>query len=227
LHYADIGINKKDSDSDIISPWRILVNTAVAGKNDNIPPLLESALMRSILNGSAYPFNLYTAILNRAKAERKRDFVRAGILKGYLNRIARENHKPEKEMMTMPLNEDETNPGYLLGRLMAVLEKAQKDALGDVNSSIMDKYLNSAMSNPETVFPTLLKLFEKHVNKSERYFAKKGRYAKKRVAKIIRHFESQGFPQTLDFNDQGRFLIGYYHQNAQLYTKKSTPEKEN
>ena len=120
----------------------------------------------------------------------------------------------------MALNVNETNQGYLLGRLMAILEKAQKDALGDVNASVLDKYLNSALAAPETVFPTLLKLFEKHLAKSEKF------YIKVILGEIMEYFSSEGFPQTLDFRDQGRFLIGYYHQNQQLYTKKETVEKE-
>jgi CRISPR-associated protein Csd1 len=215
-HYEDMYI--VGSSDRPISPWRLLVNTAVAGKSENIPPLLESALMRSILNGTEYPFNLYTAIMSRVKAETKIDFVRAGILKAYLNRNARLNNN--KEEITVSLNKSETNKGYLLGRLMAVLEKAQKDAIGDVNASVMDKYLNTAMSNPETVFPTLLKLFQKHLNKSEQY------YTNQIASEIIGQFDSNGFPKTLDLNEQGKFLIGYYHQNAELYKGKKNKTNE-
>ncbi len=52
----------------------------------------------------------------------------------------------------MALNEQEINIAYLLGRLFALLEKAQYDALGKVNASIVDKYLNSALATPQTVF---------------------------------------------------------------------------
>lgn len=219
-HYRDIDIIKKDDDTKIVSPWRILINTAVGGETSNIPPLLESSLIRSILEGIPYSYNLYTAILNRIRSEQKIDFVRVGILKSYLNRISRQNNKSQKEMITMTLNKEETNQGYLLGRLLAVLEKGQRDALGDVNASILDKYLNSCITTPQTVFPTLLMLFQKHLSKSGKY------YTNQIANEIIAHFDSTGFPQILDVEDQGRFLIGYYHQNMDLWTKNKNSEEK-
>jgi CRISPR-associated protein Csd1 len=221
-HTRDIEIVGERDDKKLTRPFDILLETAVgkdfSKKRDNIPPLLEGALLRCILDGSPYPYSLYNAILTRIRADKKIDHVRAGVLKGFLNRNARRDK--QKEMMTVALNLAEKNQGYLLGRLFAVLEKAQYDALGKVNATIVDKYLNSALATPQMVFNVLLPLFEKHVSKSEKYFTKKT------VQEILDEFPSSGFPQVLNAEDQGKFLIGYYHQKQSFFAKKEQPTTE-
>jgi CRISPR-associated protein Csd1 len=200
------------------SPYSILIETAVARKSENIVPTLESALMRSIITGSPYPYSLYNAVLTRIRADKNINNIRVGVIKGVINRNARLINR--KEMITVALNSDEKNTGYLLGRLFAVLEKAQYDAHGKVNATIVDKYLNSALATPQTVFPVLLTLFEKHVSKSEKYFSKQ------LVQKIIGELPPDGFPQTLNSEDQGRFLIGYYHQRQDFYSGKGQSDQD-
>jgi len=226
MHYKDIGIIGPEWEPENPGPFQILLETAVRREQKNVPPTLESALMRCILWGTPYPNSLFIAILNRIRAEANNDSAKAinrtrvGILKGYLNRMSRLNN--DGEMMTMALNEQETNTAYLLGRIFALLEKAQYDALGKVNASIVDKYLNSALATPQTVFPMLLTLAEKHISKSEKY------YTKIQIGKIIDLISSEGFPQALNAEEQGKFLIGYYHQRQVLYTKSITePEVDN
>lgn len=35
------------------------------------------------------------------------------------------------------------------------------------------------------------------------------------------------FPPVLSLEDQGRFMLGYYHQNNALYQKKTADDAEN
>ncbi|MDR1532617.1 MAG: type I-C CRISPR-associated protein Cas8c/Csd1 [Clostridiales bacterium] len=216
-HYLDIEIFRANDELELVTPYKILIRTAVNRDRKNIPKMLEGALMRSILGGTPYPYSLYLAMLDRVRAGDGIDHVRAGVIKGFLNRAARFDNKTE-EMITVSLNPEERNTGYLLGRLFAALEKAQYDALGQLNATIVDKYLNSALASPEMVFVTLLPLFEKHVAKSEKY------YTKQLVQKIIDAMGSDGFPKVLNAEDQGKFLIGYYHQREKFYAGK--PQKE-
>jgi len=203
-HLSDIEIIPDFRGKSSTAPIEILLETAVEHKYDNIPPLIESALMRSIFWNTVYPYNLYMSILNRVRAEARVNQVRAGMLKGYINRNNRLNNR--EEMMTVGLNPEEKNQGYLLGRMFALFEKAQYAALGKVNATVVDKYLNSALATPQNVFPMLTTLFEKHIAKAEAY------YLKKNMAEIIEKIPSSGYPQTLNAEDQGRFIIGYYHQ---------------
>jgi CRISPR-associated protein Csd1 len=216
-HYRDIAIYRAGThaDKELVSPWRILRETAVAGKNENIPHVLEGALLRGILNGTAYSYGLYNAILTRIRAESMLNHVRAGIIKGFLNRSLRLDNKEED--ITMGLNTEEKNIAYRLGRMLAVCQKAQGEAIKEVNASVVDKFFNSALAAPQTVFPALLSLFEKHVNKLEKY----GFRYKKLAQEIMDEIPSLGFPQTLNAEDQGRFIIGYYHQTQDFYKSKS------
>jgi len=223
LHYNDIDIMDNRPDWRLPSPYLILSETAVQRKSDNVPAPLFDGLMCSVLNGSPYPHSLYWAIINRIRAEAGSDATRAinrvriGIVKGCLNRWARQNNT--KGLMQVSLNEEEKNISYLLGRLFAVLEKAQYEALGNLNSTIVDKYLNSAMATPQNVFPMLLSLAEKHISKYQKEKSIKVSYTKKLIGKILESIPSEGFPQTMNAEDQGRFMVGYYHQRQHFFTK--------
>ena len=61
-------------------------------------------------------------------------------------------------------------PAYVLGRLFAVLEKVQQEAIGDVNASIKDRYFTSACASPASVFPILLRLSQHHIAKVGAYY---------------------------------------------------------
>ena len=58
----------------------------------------------------------------------------------------------------MGLNESSNETPYILGRLFSVLESIQKDANPGVNTTIRDRYFNSACATPASVFPVLIKL---------------------------------------------------------------------
>jgi CRISPR-associated protein Csd1 len=91
---------------------------------------------------------------------------------------------------------------------------------------VLDKYLNAALATPQTVFPVLLPLYKKHIAKSD---FSKGRavYFEKIVGSIMGAFDSAGFPQTLNAEDQGRFLVGYYHQHQDFYKSNGQAVEEN
>ena len=58
----------------------------------------------------------------------------------------------------MALDIERREISYLLGRLFAVLEKAQLDALGKVNATIKGRFFGTASATPASVFPRLLRL---------------------------------------------------------------------
>ena len=126
----------------------------------------------------------------------------------------------------MALNKEATNPAYLLGRLFAVLEKVQAEAIGSVNASIKDRYFTSACATPRSVFPILLRLSQHHIAKAEYGYA-----SDHRIQDILNllDVESNPIPARLTLDEQGVFILGYYHQRADFYTakdKKETSESE-
>ncbi|MBN2103950.1 type I-C CRISPR-associated protein Cas8c/Csd1 [bacterium] len=186
--------------------WHLLKETA--RKTEDISPLLGGALMRSILEGTSYPQNLYTGVLNRIRADQEINYLKAAILKAVLKR----NYKKE---VPMSLDLDRREPAYLLGRLFAVLEKAQLDALGKVNATIKDRFFSAASATPGSVFPRLLRLSQFHIEKTEY-----GYVSEKRISEIMENINY--FPAHLNMQDQGLFAIAYYQQKNDLYKKKKT-----
>lgn len=115
----------------------------------------------------------------------------------------------------MALDSSNTNVGYRLGRLFAVLEKIQEDASPGLNATIRDRYYGAASSSPSTVFPRLLSLTNHHLAKLENRGQKINH--EKRLAVIIDGL-TPSMPAHLVMDDQARFAIGYYHQRQALFT---------
>ena len=234
LHYHDLKIVKEfDSQPNYLTVGHILHETvSQKAKDKDAAPLLAGVVFRSILTNAPYPAALYYAILNRIRADMddaklrisKISYVRAAVIKAFLLRKYR--HQPQnpfKEVLAMALNEQSTIPAYLLGRLFAVLEKVQQEAIGDVNASIKDRYFTSACASPRNVFPTLLRLSQHHIAK-----AKYGYASDRRIQDILNllDVERNPIPARLTLDEQGVFVLGYYHQRAAFYTNasESTPE---
>lgn len=214
-HYADMQIVKQwEKDQDFPPLWLLLAKLAHEEDLKNISPLLAGALTRSIITGAAYPRPLLALALNRVKAKREVGTIRAGLLKAVLNRNAR--IAGQNSEVTVSLNEQETNVGYRLGRLFAVLEKAQQDAIPGANSTIRDRFFGSAMTTPRAVFPTLLKSGQHHISKVAH-----GVVHLRRVNDILDGMPQTSFPAHLSLDDQGRFTIGYHHQQTALWAKKA------
>ena len=222
--YADLSIERQFPGSEPEFPplWLLLVRTVAAqGKSENVPPELGGQMARVFLSGSNLPESAYAVVLQRIHADKKVDYFRASFIKAYLCR----NKHEEKDMSS--LNRDEDNEGYRLGRLFALLEKAQKDALGTVNAPLRERYIGAASATPRLVFPMLLRLAQHHVTK-----ARKGGsegyeiWFNKNIGEIVDSITA--FPAVLSLEDQGRFMLGYYHQVTSLYAKKTdtTPAGE-
>ena len=207
-HFNDLEMERQyPNDLRYPGVWHLLKETARETKD--ISPLLGGALMRSILEGSNYPQNLYAGVLNRIRADQEINYLKASILKAVLKR----NYKKE---VPMSLDLDRREPAYLLGRLFAVLEKAQLDALGKVNATIKDRFFSAASATPGSVFPRLIRLSQYHIEKAEY-----GYVSEKRIAEIMENINC--FPAHLNMQDQGLFAIAYYQQKNDLYKKKETP----
>lgn len=198
----------------------MLAAVTLNGKSEATPNLPE-AVVKSIFQGTPYPFTLFSACIRRIRAESgSKDAIRIArmaIIKAYLNRTNSNNKKIE-----IMLDKSNTNQGYLCGRLFAVLDKIQEDANGI--SSIRERYMNAASATPSSVFATILNLSSHHMEK----LTNEGRkiFYEKIKQEIIDKIPATGFPAHLDLQDQGRFFIGYYHQRQELFKKKEDENKE-
>jgi CRISPR-associated protein Csd1 len=199
---------------------RLLCSIATQEKDDNIPPNLAGEMMRTIIDGSPFPVTLLQAAIRRNRAEQDVPYPRAALIKACLNRSLRFNNPNNEKEITMCLDPGNTNIGYRLGRLFALLEKIQSDANPGINATIRDRFYGAASSTPVTVFGNLLRLSNHHLSKLEK--DKRGLYFIRRqlIGDVMCNIKE--FPAHLSLADQGRFAIGYYHQMQDLWTKKTT-----
>jgi len=217
-HFGDLAIVRSEFDPPYPTLFRLLVSVATQGKAENIPPNLSGELMRSVLGDLPYPQTLLAAAVRRIRAEHEVTYVRAALIKACINRATRYSNSNMKEELKVSLDESNTNAGYRLGRLFAVLEKIQEEANPGINATIRDRFYGAASSTPVTVFSTLLKLKNHHLSKLEN----RGRAVnlEKRIGEIM---DGVGdFPAQLPLSDQGRFAIGYYHQRQDFFKKHDT-----
>jgi CRISPR-associated protein Csd1 len=202
--------------------WLLLRQTAVQGKSENVSPILAGSMMQAILSGKPYPLSLLQSVIQRVRADASTDrvnYLRAALIKASLNRRYRAN---QQEEITVALDVERKDPGYCLGRLFAVLEIVQRDAVGDPNSSITDRYYAGASANPAVSFPRLIRLSQHHLAKLD----PGPRIGRERAIQAIAD-QIDEFPRFLALNEQGLFALGYYHQKKALYTKKTTNTEEN
>ena len=214
-HFEDCAIVHGPNQPDTLSVFRLLVSTAVQGKSENIQPNLAGDMMRSILSGTPYPKSLLTSAIRRVRAEHELTYPRLSLVKAVLARENRYYHSDQKEV-GMSLDITINNTGYRLGRLFAVLEKAQEEANPGLNATIRDRFYGAASSTPVAVFALLMKLKNHHIAKLEN----RGRAVnfEKMIAEIMSGIDE--FPAQLSLSDQGRFAVGYYHQRQDFFTTK-------
>ena len=203
--------------------WSLLYETAIQvggkPKADTVPQLLGGQLMRSVLTGQPLPRTLLSAVIARIRTDGEINGRRAAICKAVINRTTKEEEVP------VSLDPDNPNPAYRLGRLFAVLESAQRAALGkDVNATIKDRFFASASATPARVFPLLLKNTTHHLallkkDESRRWL---GNWMEGQIGAIWLGLEAD-MPRTLTLEEQGRFIAGYYHQRC-TKTKKDETE---
>ncbi len=214
-HYLDMEIvrNFPERESRYPGIFRLLRETAPLRKYENIKPLLAGAFARSILKGDHYPREILSETLERIRADRDLNYYRSSLIKGYL---ARESRKRKSRWeVKMGLNVGLKDVSYRLGRLFAVLEKAQEEANPGINATIKDRYFSSASATPAAVFSQLVRLSQHHLSKLDG-----GR--KTNIEKLIQEILSdvERFPTHLSLEEQGMFALGYYQQRKDLFTKK-------
>lgn len=221
-HYERMSIVKPEWEKDYLSIQEMLMETVNKKSKDKKPVSnMATLVLRDILVDDRYPTSLYTGVLTRIRAEQGGiTYGRAAIVKAYLIK----NYNMKEGEKYMGLNENCNEQEYVLGRLFAILELIQKDANPGINSTIRDRYFNSACATPASVFPILIKLKNSHLKKLERNSTGLRIQYEKTITELMGKLnmaETQiGFPRRLSLEEQGKFMLGYYHQIQKRYEKK-------
>ena len=123
----------------------------------------------------------------------------------------------------------DTDPAYRLGRLFATLEKIQEEGHYEqtgnrLEKTIREKYFSSASATPAAVIPRIEQLSTHH-----RRHLKYGR--KVFFDQLIGDIKWSEKPttktkRTHTLEEQGLFILGYYHQRKDFFTNKHKPTKE-
>ena len=215
-HFEDMELCDTRKDPKPYQGIREMISSVtLGGKLSDATPNLPEAVVQSVFQGLPYPFTLYSFCIRRVRAEQKLTVSRVAIIKAYLNRLNDNNSKK----INIMLDKENTNQGYLCGRLFAVLDKIQEEA--NKQHSIRERYQNAASTTPSAVFATILNLSNHHMEKLS-----EGRkiFFEKLKQEIFSQLLADGFPAHLDLQDQGRFFVGYYHQRQDFFTSKKEQE---
>ena len=119
----------------------------------------------------------------------------------------------------MSLNSETTHVPYTLGRLFSVLEAIQESANPTINTTIKDKYFNSAASTPAVIFPILINLAQKHLKKIRGSNTGLVIFYEKQLAALCSQI-GESYPAHMNLPQQGSFQLGYYQQTQARYQKK-------
>lgn len=219
-HYERMSVVKPSWATNVYLGIRSMLSETVNQKSkDKTPvPNMAALVLQAILSGARYPASLYTNVLIRIRAEQGIvTWGRAGIIKAYLIRNC--NWKEGEGFMG--LNKDSRDTAYVLGRLFSVLESIQMEANPGIKATIRDRYFNSACATPASVFPVLVKLKNSHIKKLERDKGSTKAYYEKLLTEIMGKLNTEiWFPKQLSLEEQGKFILGYYHQVQKKYEKR-------
>ncbi len=217
-HYADLKIIKSYfTKSDNIPLWQILAATIPPhAKEKSASPLMAGALVQAVMTGQNYPESLFQNVLHRTKFTHEVTYEQAAIIKAYLTRNKR-------RIISMALDENSTDKNYILGRIFSVFEDIQNKANPGLNATIKDKYFNAACTTPDRIFPNLHQLSIHHLKKLE---TGQKIYFEKKIGSLMEKLSpNEESSSILTPEEQGMFILGYYHQTRERY--KSKEEREN
>lgn len=222
-HYEQMKIVKPSWDKiEYPGVWRVLFETVNQKSKEKKPqPNMAASVFEAVLSGKKYPESLYSNVMIRIRAEQGNiTRGRAAIIKACLIR----NHGKQwtEEGWFVGLNEQCRDAAYVLGREFAVLEAIQEDANPGINATIKDRYFNSACAAPASVFPILLKLKNSHIRKLEtgkRIFYEKMLTGLQGMIEV-EDAQPAAYPRRLSLEQQGMFILGYYHQVQKRFEKK-------
>lgn len=128
-----------------------------------------------------------------------------------------ENKDVERGGNKMALDRESENPAYVIGRLFAVLEKIQQEAINPTNT-IATKYFAAASTTPKSVIGILIRNAQHHLAKLGSDDDRKGLavYYDRRLGEVYGRLND--YPEIMNAEGQAEFAMGYYHEKQDLYT---------
>lgn len=218
------------------APARVEKNGALKFDADRNTFALVGDLFMSVLTGSRFPGAVLSILLVRIRADGVLDRLRIMLIKAVLVRTRRLEHRLPKdehgkwvEDYLVRADPDDPNPARRLGRLFALIERAQSAALGEnINATVRDKFLSAAAVAPAQILPKLVQnAIEHHLKRlrnghSDAEWIFKAENPKEKARKVGSALDykigrlwasfTDGLPAQLSNEEQGLFLVGYFQE---------------
>jgi CRISPR-associated protein Csd1 len=209
LNIADLSKDGQGFPKNSFPLWMLVNSTAFDSKS--VAPDTPARLMAAAIQRLPIPDSILSACLRRLRADGADGFraVRMALIKLTLIR--------KGISVTETLDEDEHHPAYLYGRLLAVFEQIQYDALGDVNANVVDKFYGTFSAAPALVFSRLFANAQNHLRRLRSEKPGAGVNNDKLLSEIAAKLPAAPPAGQLSLQDQGRFALGYYHQRANRF----------
>jgi hypothetical protein len=130
-------------------------------------------------------------------------------------------HGKEDARAMSVLDVQRKTPGYICGRLLAVLERAQTLSAWNrnktrLNTTIAGRYYGYAAATPAAIFTHLIR------TATTAHLPNVGGRLNQLMREVMSQLnETGGFPGALPLPEQAEFALGYYHQSAQLRPRET------
>ncbi len=217
--FEDLEIVARDGGGS--APWPKFLAVAGGLERDlaDVPPPLMTQLWQAAITNTEIPYSAHAKALLRCRSDLIQDnppnHARMGLIKAWHRR-----NKGDQEMHTY-LNPEHPSPAYQCGRLLAVLARLQRAALGDVGAGVVQRYYTAASQTPALTFGRLMSNAKNHLGKLEGGLP---HWFEDQIAGVMVRLKD-AIPRTLDLEEQSLFALGYYQQLAARKGDKSNHEQ--
>lgn len=211
--FSDLAIVARDGKRLALQPKFLAVAGGLVRDLKDLPSPWLQQLWRGAVTGGVIPGATLVQATLRARIECNQrptpSHARMGLIKAYLMRQGDTAMQPY-------LNLEHPHPAYHCGRLLAVLARLQRAALGDVGAGVVQRYYTAASQTPGLILGRLTANAKNHLNKLEGGLAY---WYENQIAEVMSRIRDS-VPRTLALEEQSLFALGYYQQLAALNAGK-------
>ena len=202
--------------------------------NDTLKKKVIERLLPCIIDGSPFPFDLVQSCVRKSTNRvayasdeqwlwEKNLGITCALYKGYFARNTKDN---QQRHYAMALQEDYHSRDYLYGRLLAVAERIEEDALnmtGEKRPTNAARLMQRFADQPAKTWLTIYKALDPYM---QRLQASPNGFLynrKKELGVILEMFTLNDYNNNTPLS--GEFLLGYYCQRQKRYTKSATTDE--
>lgn len=212
--FSDLSIIARDGRTPSPAPKFLAVAGALVRELDELPSPWVQQLWHSAVTGGPIPSFAAARAVLRARvdiiSDQPASHARMGLIKAFHIRQGDKDMRPH-------LNPDHPHPAYQCGRLLAVLARLQRAALGDVGAGVVQRYYTAASQTPGLILGRLTANAKNHLGKLEGGLA---HWFEDQIAGVMSRI-GDAVPRTLSLEEQSLFALGYYQQLAALNAGKA------